>query len=179
MTPRHLLLAGGVVVAGWLAFFGDKTPANDIAEPVAPRRATPAKTAQVPLRVANSAAKTAASVLDILALRPREELIGGTHAEESATLFAAQSWTPPPPPPPKPAPPPPPTAPPLPFVYLGKKTEDGTWEVYLARGEQTYIVREKSFIDGEYRVESIKPPTLSVTYMPLNELQTLAIGGAE
>ena len=98
-------------------------------------------------------------------------------------MFTSQSWTPPPPPPPptsaKAEPPPPPEAPALPFTYLGKKLEAGNWEVFLARGEKTYIVRDKIVIDGTYRVESIKPPTLSVTYMPLNTLQELSIGGAE
>ena len=75
--------------------------------------------------------------------------------------------------------PPPPTAPTLPFIYLGKKVDDHIWEVYLARGEQTYIVREKTLIDNTYRVDSIRPPTLSLTYLPLNQAQTLSIGGID
>ncbi|HYD82013.1 MAG TPA: hypothetical protein VEC06_19595 [Paucimonas sp.] len=178
MKPRHLLLAAGLVAAGWPAFFGDKTPAGGIAEPLVRAPGLAEKPAQSPRAASPASARTAPAV-DILVLRSREELIGGARAAADAgALFSNQSWTPPPPPP-KPAPPPPPTAPPLPFTYLGKKIEGGAWEVYLARGDQTYILREQSVVDGTYRVESIKPPTLSITYMPLNQMQTLTIGGAD
>jgi hypothetical protein len=183
MKLRPLVLAGGVGVAAWLALFGDKTPVATIAEPVtrtgAKAPAIQATPRPVPMPEKAIAAK-ATSAPDILALRAREELIGGAHAASTANaLFASQNWNPPPPPSVKPAPPPPPSAPPLPFTYLGKKVEDGAWEVYVARGDQTYILREQSVIDGAYRVDSIKPPTLSVMYMPLNQIQTLTIGGTE
>jgi hypothetical protein len=177
MKPRQLLLAAGLAVAGWFALFGDKAPAGDIAEPAARRQALAA-----PRR---AAAPGTAATPDIQTLRPREELIGGARAAEGDALFASQSWVPPPPPPapapsrPEPEAQPAPTAPPLPFTYLGKKSEDGVWEVYLARGGETYIVREQSVIDRMYRVESIKPPNLSVTYMPLNQIQMLPIGAAQ
>ncbi|WP_413345644.1 hypothetical protein [Massilia sp. CT11-108] len=71
----------------------------------------------------------------------------------------------------------PPTAPPLPFTFIGKSVGDGAWEVYLARGDRTYVVREKgAVIDGTYRVESIAPPVLTLTYLPLNQVQQLNIG---
>ena len=94
-------------------------------------------------------------------------------------LFDSQTWNPPPPPPPKPTPPPPPVAPPLPYLVLGKKLEDQSWEVYLARGEQTFIAREKGTLENQYRVDSIKPPTMTLTYLPLNQVQTLTIGGTD
>jgi len=116
----------------------------------------------------------------ILALRNRAELIGGASAANKGNgLFGSQSWTPPPAPPPPPSAPPPPTAPALPFTFLGKKLEDGNWEVYLGRGDNTLIVHEKTEIDATYRVESIKPPTITLTYLPLNQMQTMPIGGAE
>ena len=66
-------------------------------------------------------------------------------------------------------------------TYLGrrKKLEDAVWEVYLSKDDHTFIVREKSVVDTNYRVESIKPPTLTLTYLPLNQMQTLSIGGAD
>jgi hypothetical protein len=48
--------------------------------------------------------------------------------------------------------------------------------VYLARGEQTFIVREGSALDGLYRVDRIAPPSLALTYLPLGQSQTLPIG---
>ena len=94
-------------------------------------------------------------------------------------LFGAHSWTPPPPPPPPPLPPPPPTAPPLPFTYIGKKLEDGRWEIYLAQGNEILIVHDKEQILNMYQIESIKPPNMVLTYLPLKQSQTLSIGAAE
>ena len=72
----------------------------------------------------------------------------------------------------------PPVAPPLPFTYIGKMASEGKWEVYLARGERTIIVKPESTIESVYRVESIRPPVLSLTYLPLNQAQNMNIGGA-
>jgi len=177
MKPHHLLMTVGLSIAAWLAIFGDKTPSDTIAEPVArPSKNTVAPVANAVPASNNGPAKKIERDLVILSLKPRDELIGGAHGG-SAKLFDSQSWMPPPPPPPKPLPPPPPTAPPLPFTYLGKKMEDGAWEIYLARGDQTLVVREKTTIDNTYRVDSVTPPTLSLTYLPLNQVQTLSIGG--
>jgi len=62
---------------------------------------------------------------------------------------------------------------------LGKKLEDGGWQVFLGRQDRTYIVKSQDVIEGTYRVESIAPPSLVFTYIPLNERQVLAIGGSE
>lgn len=173
MTARRILMAAALAIAAWLALFGDKTPTDSIAEPVARAADRPAQNS-TPVQADKSPHEPV-----ILALQSRDTLVGGASADKPANgLFDSQNWTPPPPPPPKPAPPPPPTAPPLPFTYLGKKIEDGVWEVYLSQGEQTLIARAQSTIDGIYRVESIQPPTLSLTYLPLNQTQTLTIGEA-
>ena len=67
-------------------------------------------------------------------------------------------------------------APPLPFTYLGKAAENGHWEVFLAIRDKTYVVRDKMVIDGIYRVDAIAPPNLTLTYLPLNQVQQLNIG---
>ena len=193
MKLRHTLMAAGVAIAAWLAVFGDKTPNGKVTEPVV--RTTAPKARVAPQGIVTTASLFVASAPPptthhgklkpepvILALRPREELIGGASSgNKSDGLFGSQSWTPPPPPPPpsKPEVLPPPTAPAIPFKYIGKKVEDSIWEVYLARGESTFIVRENSVIEETYRINSIKPPTMSLTYLPLNQIQTLTIGGAD
>jgi hypothetical protein len=180
MNARHVILAAGLAIAAWLAIFGDKTPTAEVAEAVARTEPSLRPPASPLLPSHSEPARKAEREPIILALQPRETLIGGASVDKQTQgLFGSQSWTPPPPPPPKPPPPPPPTAPRLPFTYLGKKVEDGAWEVYLARGDQTFIVRANSVIEDTYRVESIKPPTLSLTYLPLDQMQTLTIGGAD
>ena len=96
--------------------------------------------------------------------------------EVAADLFEAKSWYVPPPPP-KPLPPPPPSAPPLPFVYMGKLIEDGRMTVYLTRQERNYVVKAGDTIDGMYRVEEVTPRMMTLVYLPLNIKQTLMIGG--
>lgn len=117
-------------------------------------------------------------------VRQRQDLIGGASAEKLAgSLFRSQSWVPQftasssvntAPPQLLAA-----TAPPLSYTYMGKKMEDGQWEVYLARGNQTFIVREQMTLDYNYRVETIKPPIMTLTYLPLKQEQTLTIGRIE
>lgn len=178
MKARHMLLAAGLVIAASLAFFGDKSPAGGIAEPVT--RAVQSAALSIAATKTAQRKPDPAREPEILVLQARDTLIGGAGSEKPAGgLFGSRSWTPPPPPLPKPTPPPPPTAPPLPFTFLGKKVEDGAWEVFLARGDQTLIVRQHAVIDNTYRVDAIKPPTIVLTYLPLNQVQTLTIGGID
>jgi hypothetical protein len=181
MKPRHMLLAAALVTAAGLVAFGDKTPATEVAEPIA----RPARVAAPAPRVEKAAGQ--GSEAAILRLASRDALVGeGKDAFKGGDndLFGHQDWTPPPPPPPKPSssppppppPPPPPTAPPLPFTYIGKSVSEGVWEVYLSRGTRTYLVHEKDVIDGMYRVTAIAPPMLTLIYLPLNEVQQLNIG---
>lgn len=174
MTPRQIVLGAALAFAAGLAVFGDNTPEAEVAEAV--ERAAPAPRAAQ--RAAGEAPRKNAEPA-ILRLLPREALIGDSADAFNAgenELFARQDWAPPPPPPARLRPPPPPSAPPLPFAYIGKSVEDGSWEVYLARGERTYLVRDKAVIDGIYRVESIAPPILTLTYLPLNQVQQINIG---
>ena len=126
-------------------------------------------------------------IVPILALYSRQSLISvghigldGKKLDVSSPIFTTQSWIPVPPVDPKlknPPPPPPPMAPPLNFTFIGKKLEAGVWEIYLARGNNSYIVRKESVIDGTYRVDSVTPTALILTYLPLNQVQRLNIKG--
>lgn len=184
MKPRQLLLAAALGVAALLAIFGDKRPAGDgIAEPAERHAAasTPVVTA-APAAAKAKAADKPGEHQQILALVPRDVLVGDADdrmGQGGPAVFGHQDWTPPPPPPPPPAPappPPPPAAPPLPFTFIGKSVADGAWEVYLARGDQIYVARAKAVIDGMYRVDAIAPPLMTLTYLPLNQVQQLNIG---
>jgi hypothetical protein len=113
---------------------------------------------------------------EILQLRPR------TAGSATKPLFAAQSWAPPPAPPPKPLPPPPPpppSAPALPFVFVGKRFDGVRWEVFANRGEHTVIFSEGATVENLYRVDTIRPPQMVLTYLPLGERQTMNIGNTE
>ena len=172
MTPRHWLMLAGVLGAGALLLFGERQPVADVAEAVE-RAVAPAR---------HATAKAPAAQPAILALLPRSEVAGedGDTFGGADGVFHSQNWNPPPkmvavaaPPPP------PPMAPPLPFVYLGKAAADGAWEVFLSRADKTYIVRANTVIDGAYKVVTIAPPVMTLTYLPLNQVQQLNIGVSE
>lgn len=173
MTPRHYLMLAGVLGAGSLLLFGERQPVAEVAEAV--------ERAVVPVR--RAAARPQAAQPAILALLPRSEVAGedGDTFGGAGGVFQSQNWTPPPPKVVAVAAPPPPApmAPPLPFVYLGKAAADGAWEVFLSRADKTYIVRANTVIDGAYKVVAIAPPVMTLTYLPLNQVQQLNIGVLE
>jgi hypothetical protein len=192
---RMSVLLPLLAVASWLAWFGDKTPSGMVSlspQTIARLDAQSGKDAverdlakgpanRSIARVDVSRASTGVTPAHIEAslppLFPRAQLIAASpaRATKQRDLFASGGWNPPLPRV-KPLPVPPPAAPALPYIFLGKKLEDGAWEVFLARGEQSFVVRAGSLIESTYRVDAIKPPQLSMTYLPLNEQQTLAIG---
>jgi hypothetical protein len=93
--------------------------------------------------------------------------------EDVKDMFAGKSWYVAPPPP-KPAPP---SAPPLPFVYMGKLAEEGEKVVILLTKEnRSYEVREGDILDNIYRVDEVRAPVMILTYLPLNIKQTIQIG---
>lgn len=168
-------------LAGWLALFGDRSPSGKAATLSVPLRlAPPAESVARPLPVIAPKTAVGAEPEPIEMLVPRDRWVAAASADTASTarrdLFSTRNWNPPPPPAPAVAAAP--VAPPLPFKFLGKKFEGETWEVYLTRGEQSFIAREGQTLDGVYRVTKIAPPSLTLTYLPLDQPQTLMIGDA-
>lgn len=176
MKPRVLAYGAALAGAAALVIFGDKTPDTGVAEAVERAPAAAARPA-ARARVASTVASAPEPL--ILRLQDRAALAGDDDDAPVGGVFGTQDWNPPPAEPPPPPPPPPPSAPPLPFTYLGKAVSDGAVEVYLARSGTTYIVRDNMVIDGTYRVDDISPPTLKLTYLPLNQVQQINIGVLE
>jgi hypothetical protein len=73
----------------------------------------------------------------------------------------------------KPAAAPPPTAPPLPFQYIGKLTQDGKTEVYVTYGPELISVARGQRVGAEYRVDQVSESRIEFTYLPLNMQQAL------
>jgi hypothetical protein len=65
-----------------------------------------------------------------------------------------------------------PAAPPLPFRYFGRLTENGKTEVFVMQGDELLTVAAGQKI-GDYRVDQIAAATISFTYLPLKTKQTL------
>lgn len=71
-----------------------------------------------------------------------------------------------------------PVAPPLPFTYLGKMTEENQITVYVAKPGRNYALRGGEIIDGMYKVQSIDAQKIIFNYIPLNSEQILVTRGA-
>ena len=98
---------------------------------------------------------------------------------QAGDIFRAQSWAPPPPPrseieAEKNKPPPPP---PLQFKYLGKIIEGEETQVFLTLAERNYVVKPGENINGQYRMDEVNDQAITITYLPLNVKQMLAIAG--
>ena len=177
MNRRVMVYGAALAGAAALFIFGDSTPDSGVAEAV---ERAPAPAA-APAIAASKAPGSAPEPL-ILRIQDRAALVGDDDGAQAGAMFGTQDWNPPPvaqAPAAAPPPPPPPSAPPLPFTFIGKAVSDGAVEVYLARSGTTYIVRENMVIDGTYRVDDISPPTLILTYLPLNQVQQINIGALE
>ena len=88
--------------------------------------------------------------------------------------FSAHSWLPPA----KPAsaaaaPPAAPVAPPLPFRFAGQFYRDTGAEVYLAKGEEIFPVKEGDTLDGQYRVEAVTPSEVRFLHVPSGTSQIM------
>lgn len=73
-------------------------------------------------------------------------------------------------------PPAPPGAPPLPFRYMGKLVDGDDVSVFLTHGSRNLVVHAGETIDSKYRVDRIGESVMTLTYLPLNQQQTLALG---
>jgi hypothetical protein len=68
-----------------------------------------------------------------------------------------------------------PTAPPLPFIYMGKQLDVDKIRIFLLMGDKTYIVSVGDTIDNKYIVEQLNATSITLKYIPLDETQTLSI----
>lgn len=171
MSARHGLLLCALLAAAGLAVFGDKSSDNDLL--AAPRPA---------LSVAQSAPTGVLAglshddpepvpVVNILSVQTRVAAVAvskslfasvaAATAKPAAQTVSAVAA---------------PVAPPLPFTYLGKQNRGGKIEVYLARGDEVIVAREQSVIQNTYRVQSISAQSLSLMYLPLQQVQQISIG---
>jgi hypothetical protein len=73
-------------------------------------------------------------------------------------------------------PPPPPSAPPVPYTFIGRLSEDESTTVFLAAGDRNLVVKPGDVIDNNYRVDAVTDNAVSLTYLPLNVKQTLSTG---
>ena len=172
MNARRALLAAMLLASAALAVWGDRTPTGGPLGPMA-SGVVSASRSEVPARA------TRPDVPGVPELQPREGLVGGADASAATaraapSLFAGRDAVA------APAPaasaPSAPVAPPLPFTYVGKQVQDEVWQVFLQRdGGDAIVVKEGDELAGLYRIESIRPPSMVLLYLPLHQAQALVI----
>lgn len=69
-------------------------------------------------------------------------------------------------------------APALPFRPFGRYVEDGQQVIFLLHNDQNLVVRVGDTIAQQYRVESLDGNKLTLRYLPLDQEQTLDLGGS-
>ena len=100
-----------------------------------------------------------------------------------ADPFVPRSWLPPPPPPPSmsavaPALPPTPTAPAMPFNFIGQIDNGADLpKAFLTHSESLHIVAKGDLVEKVYRVESITPTKVVLTYLPMMQEQSINLTG--
>lgn len=75
-------------------------------------------------------------------------------------------------------PPPPPMAPPLPYAYFGKMAEGQQLLAFLQKSDKVVVAKVGDVLDATYRVDSITPEAVGLTYLPLNQHQSAAFGAS-
>lgn len=166
ITRRWKLLGSALALSltavGWLNA-GDKEP--EVIETVKPARAP------MPSVKTRSEGPPQEALTDIRLEKLRRQESG----QDVKDVFTSKTWYVPPPQP-KPEPPPPPSAPPLPFLYLGKMMHEGSLTVFMSKQDRNYAVKAGDVIDSTYRVDSIKGSLMELIYIPLDMKQTMHIG---
>lgn len=153
VNRRLLMLGALLLVAAWLALFGDKTPSGTVAEPVA-RAAPPAP----PVAAADPVPTEDTAAIEQPV--PRSAVVAAPATAEESDLFAPEfvPKPPPPPPPPQQAPPPPV----LKLSFIGKQLADGKWAAFFERNGQVLVGHEGAVLD-EYRLDAIRDNEVVVT----------------
>jgi len=147
------LLAGA---AGWVAI--------DLRGPAAPTSAKAPASGTSQDRGHSAAPASQATHSGI----PARSVLGRIAADP----FSAHSWMPRP----KPAAvseAPVPVAPPLPFRFAGQFYRESGIEVYVARGEEIFPVKEGDTLDDQYKVDSVSATEVSFVHLPSGTRQTM------
>ncbi|WP_292840609.1 hypothetical protein [Methylotenera sp.] len=69
-----------------------------------------------------------------------------------------------------------PAAPAIPFKYIGKIFGDDEYQVFVGFNGKNFVVKEGDIVQQTYKIEKISPPMMTLTYIPMNVLQSMQIG---
>lgn len=67
-------------------------------------------------------------------------------------------------------------APPLPFQFLGRFTDEGKTAYFLQIDGRNIVARAGEKVDDNYQLDSVSGDTMNFIYLPLNQKQSLVVG---
>lgn len=70
-------------------------------------------------------------------------------------------------------------APAAPFRVLGRFADAQRNVVFLEQRDKNLVVGVGDTIDGQYKVEGISTTTLTLRYLPMDQVQTISLGGIQ
>jgi hypothetical protein len=62
------------------------------------------------------------------------------------------------------------------FIYVGRKFDGMSWEVYLTLDDRTYIAKAGGMLDDHHQVESIGTSRVTITDLRTSQVQTISTG---
>lgn len=98
--------------------------------------------------------------------------------ERPMTSRSPSAWAsqqPPPPPPLQSASSSAPVAPRFPHSWVGRVNDDAAQRAVLAGAVNTWVVRAGDVIEGQWRIDRIHERTMTLTYLPLAQSQTVSM----
>jgi len=177
VRPAILTAAGAATFA--VAFHFSGSGSDGVVEPVA--RNSDARASAPAANTASAETTPSTATAPAAPSLPTRSRITESASKDP---FAARGWLPPPPPPPPlaaeapPPPPPPPTAPPVPFRFVGLLEEKSSKPAaFIAKGDALYVVHVGDVVESTYRVESFNSAQVVITYLPLQQRQTIEVNG--
>ena len=70
-------------------------------------------------------------------------------------------------------------APATPFRVLGRYADARRNVVFLEQQDKNIVVEVGDTIEGQYKVEGISSTTLTLRYLPMDQVQTIPLGGIQ
>lgn len=171
MSPTRKRIAMLIVVVG-SALIGERVVTlmsgdSEVVEPATGKRATPRAKAGSGESGAADGRSAATVQLERLEARQRSLVDRDASRAGNSTagdLFEPVAWQS--------------VAPAFPYAYLGGLLEDGVRTTFFTQGDRVLPVKAGDTVDAVYRVDQMTEKQMTLTYLPLNQSLTLALGNA-
>lgn len=171
MRPPMLIgLILALALTGWVALQGDDSTVEPARQGAGPDRRGGAPAVKRSVKTDDDQARRL--VQSVAQWQSRQPLLPLT--PDAGMPWASQRPPPPPPVETVSAVPPPPTAPPFPHAWVGR-FNDSANRAIVAGTDSTWVVAVGDVIDGQWRIDQIQERQMSLTYLPLQQHQTVAM----